>query len=112
MKFSITENKLNLDISLNGGGLSLDYSDSSKDLNEDSEAQVKVYETDYNKLKNKPKLDGIEIIGDMHEKDPTVPGWAKAESKPSYNAEEVGAVDADDSIPLDEIDTLFNGLFD
>lgn len=33
------------------------------------------------------------------ETDPTVPGWAKAEQKPAYTAEEVGALPADTKIP-------------
>ena len=38
---------------------------------------------DYNKLKNKPKLGGREIVGDMEEIDPRVPEWAKEEESPS-----------------------------
>ena len=32
--------------------------------------------TDYNKLKNIPTLNGVPIMGDMYERDPTVPEWA------------------------------------
>lgn len=32
---------------------------------------------DYTKLKNKPTLNGKEIVGAMQETDPGVPGWAK-----------------------------------
>lgn len=49
-------------------------------------------DADYNKLKHLPKLDGRPIIGDIPELDPTVPAWAKAPTKPDYNAEEVGAI--------------------
>nr|DAG18169.1 MAG TPA: hypothetical protein [Caudoviricetes sp.] len=49
-------------------------------------------DADYNKLKHLPKLDGRPIIGDIPELDPTVPDWAKAPTKPEYNAEEVGAI--------------------
>lgn len=49
-------------------------------------------DADYNKLKHLPKLDGRPIIGDIPELDPTVPAWAKAPTKPEYNAEEVGAI--------------------
>lgn len=35
----------------------------------------------------------------VEESDPTVPDWAKAEQKPSYTAEEVGALPADTEIP-------------
>ena len=33
--------------------------------------------TDYTKLKNKPQLNGIELVGNVNESDPTVPEWAK-----------------------------------
>lgn len=49
-------------------------------------------DADYNKLKHLPKLDGRPIIGDIPELDPTVPAWAKAPTKPEYNANEVGAI--------------------
>lgn len=60
---------------------------------------------DYNSLENLPKLDGRTIIGDIPELDPTVPGWAKAPTKPDYNAEEVGA------IPEGAIRVLDDGAF-
>lgn len=47
---------------------------------------------DYEKLRSLPTLDGVTIIGDVHEKDPTVPEWAKEETRPNYTAEDVGAV--------------------
>ena len=31
---------------------------------------------DYEQLKNKPRLNGKEISGDMYETDPTIPEWA------------------------------------
>ena len=63
--------------------------------------------SDYNKLKNIPTLDGIPIMGDMRERDPTVPEWAKQEFKPTYSADEVNAVCADDGISIDELARLF-----
>lgn len=48
--------------------------------------------SDYNKLKNKPKLNGNEIIGEVEEIDPTVPLWAKAETRPVYTPEDIGAM--------------------
>lgn len=48
--------------------------------------------SDYNKLKNKPKLNGNEIIGEVEEIDPTVPTWAKAETRPVYTPEDIGAM--------------------
>lgn len=47
---------------------------------------------DYNKLKNKPKLNGNEIIGEVEEIDPTVPTWAKSETRPIYTPEDIGAM--------------------
>lgn len=37
------------------------------------------------------------------EHDPTVPAWAKAENKPSYTPQEVGALPADTHIPADQV---------
>ena len=47
----------------------------------------------------------------MQEIDPTVPNWAKQESKPSYTASEVGAVGDENALSLNEIDEIFSGLF-
>lgn len=68
--------------------------------------------SDYNKLKNKPKLNGNEIIGEVEEIDPTVPLWAKAETRPVYTPEDVGAM-AEGSvtnISTTELDELWNSL--
>ena len=63
--------------------------------------------TVYSELTDKPKINGIELSGEKtledlgiqpsgnyltEETDPTVPAWAKAETKPTYTAEEVGAL--------------------
>lgn len=64
--------------------------------------------TDYEKLKNLPSLDGETIKGNIQEKDPTVPDWAKSERKPSYTAAETGSVPDDGGIPLAEIATWFD----
>ena len=69
------------------------------------------YERDYEKLKNLPELDGRKIIGNIPEQDPTVPMWAKSESKPIYTAEEVNAVNRDDEITLEELNEIFEGIF-
>lgn len=68
--------------------------------------------SDYNKLKNKPTLNGKEIVGAMEEEDPTVSGWAKEPTKPSYTAEEVGAIKNDEikAISLDELNSLWEGV--
>ena len=62
---------------------------------------------DYTALTNKPQISGIELTGNKtlddlgiqkkgayitKETDPTVPAWAKAETKPTYTADEVGAL--------------------
>lgn len=68
--------------------------------------------SDYNKLKNKPKLNGNEIIGEVEEIDPTVPTWAKAETRPVYTPEDVGAM-AEGSVTFistTELDELWNSL--
>ena len=61
------------------------------DLNLEYDGTV-VLSRSYNDLEDKPRLNGETIAGDMVEKDPTVPNWAKAPTKPDYNAEEVGAI--------------------
>ena len=68
--------------------------------------------TDYNKLKNKPKLNGNEIIGQIEEIDPTVPNWAKTETRPVYTPEDVGAMAEGSiaSVSTTEIDELWNSL--
>lgn len=63
---------------------------------------------DYNTLKHLPTLDGRVIKGNINELDPTVPSWAKETNKPSYSAEEIGALNEDDAIPLSDIASLFD----
>lgn len=68
--------------------------------------------TDYEKLRNKPKLNGNEIIGDVEEIDPTVPLWAKAETRPVYTPEDIGAMAEGSvtSVSTTELDELWNSL--
>ena len=68
--------------------------------------------SDYNKLKNKPKLNGNEIIGEVEEIDPTVPTWAKAETRPVYTPEDIGAMAEGSvtSVSATELDELWNSL--
>lgn len=68
--------------------------------------------TSYNDLTDKPTLDGKTIVGDMAETDPTVPNWAKAETRPVYTAEEVGAMaeGAVEEIGTAELSTLWEEL--
>lgn len=60
--------------------------------------------SDYDDLTNKPTLNNVEISGDKTASDygivvPDVPDWALEENKPSYTAEEVGALPSDTEIP-------------
>lgn len=68
--------------------------------------------TDYEKLRNKPKLNGNEIIGEVEDIDPTVPLWAKAETRPVYTPEDVGAMAEGSvaSVSTTELDELWNSL--
>lgn len=66
---------------------------------------------DYRKLNNKPSINGIELYDNYDEIDPTVPSWAKNPAKPDYTAEEVGAVDIDDTITKLQIDVMFLKIF-
>lgn len=45
------------------------------------------------------------------EKDPTVPDWAKQENKPTYSADEVGAVSAGSAMSYADIDEIFKMAF-
>ena len=68
--------------------------------------------TDYEKLRNKPKLNGFEIVGDVEEIDPTVPTWAKAETRPVYTPEDIGAMAEGSvtSVSKNELDEIWNSL--
>lgn len=68
--------------------------------------------SDYNKLKNKPKLNGNEIIGEVEEIDPTVPTWAKAETRPVYTPEDIGAMAEGSvtSVSTTELYELWNSI--
>ena len=61
---------------------------------------------DYTQLVNLPTLDGEPLIGDVNEKDPTVPLWAKSSEKPVYSQEDIGI----GAISLVDLDKLFNSL--
>lgn len=78
---------------------------------------------DYLQLSNKPKINGVELVNNIttedigivipqctselvndsgfitNEADPTVPAWAKEPTKPTYTAEEVGALPSNTPIP-------------
>lgn len=55
----------------------------------------------------KEKLDSLENIT-FEETDPTVPAWAKAENKPTYTADEVGALSKDTPLFSGNYDDLEN----
>lgn len=79
--------------------------------------------SDYLQLSNKPKINGVELVDNIttenlgivvpqytselendsgfitNETDPTVPAWAKEPIKPTYTAEEVGALPSNTPIP-------------
>lgn len=79
--------------------------------------------SDYLQLSNKPKINGVELVDNIttenlgivvpqytselvndsgfitNETDPTVPAWAKEPTKPTYTAEEVGALPNNTPIP-------------
>lgn len=79
--------------------------------------------SDYLQLSNKPKINGVELVNNIttedlgivipqrtselendsgfitNETDPTVPAWAKEPIKPTYTAEEVGALPSNTPIP-------------
>lgn len=66
----------------------------------------------YNDLSDKPSLDGVTIQGEMHETDPTVGAWAKEQTRPVYNAKDVGAIAEGDvsDIGVTEISKLWEDL--
>lgn len=66
---------------------------------------------DYELLVNKPSINGEELIGNYDEIDPTVPEWAKQETKPTYTYDEVGAVGAENELHISEIDRMFATVF-
>lgn len=67
---------------------------------------------DYEDLKNKPSLNGQTISGDMNEIDPTVADWAKSQTRPVYNADDVGAVGKDElvDISIDVLEQMWNSI--
>lgn len=66
---------------------------------------------DYRPLINKPSINGTELYDNYDEIDPTVPAWAKTESKPEYTAEEVGALDEDAEMSLTDVKEIWDSIF-
>ena len=65
--------------------------------------------SDYAELENKPQINGQTLNAGNNEfpflteeSDPTVPAWAKEPNKPTYTADEVGAMSSDTHIPTIE----------
>lgn len=90
--------------------ISLDVDQPSETVSIETGEVSEIVSDDYERLKNKPTLNGVVICGDMYESDPTVPQWAKSPDKPQYTLEELKAVGEDNVITLEEIDAIFNGL--
>lgn len=67
-----------------------------------------IYENDYLKLSNKPSINGIELVDNYNEIDPTIPSWAKEPTKPIYTPTEVGAIPVTSNISIEELSELFN----
>lgn len=92
--------------------LGLDFKEKKESLGFDFKEQYLAGTSDYNKLKNKPILNGKEIVGTVEEIDPTVPMWAKTETRPVYTADDVGAMAEGSitSVSTKELNELWNGL--
>ena len=66
---------------------------------------------DYRKLVNKPHINGTELYDNYDEIDPTVPLWAKENTKPEYTAEEVGALNEDAEMSLTDVKGIWDMIF-
>lgn len=91
---------------------SINLAEENESLGFDLKEQYVAGTSDYNKLKNKPTLNGKEIIGAMEEEDPTVPTWAKTETRPVYTPEDIGAMAEGSvtSVSTNELDEIWNSL--
>lgn len=65
----------------------------------------------YKKLKDKPSINGTELVDNYDEIDPTVPDWAKEANKPEYTSEEIGAIDRRDEMSLADIKAVWDSVF-
>lgn len=100
---------------LEGEVVDLDQIDGDLEAEADMEGEVEIprtyVERDYNLLYNHPSINGTEHVGNYNEIDPTVPGWAKEPSKPTYNYQDTGAVGGENQVRYEEIDRMFNTVF-
>ena len=71
----------------------------------------KIGVSSYSQLDGLPSINGNPLIDNYDEEDPTVPNWAKTPNKPEYTAYEVGAVDKNNELALQEIDRMFEAVF-
>ena len=97
-----------------------DNSEIQMGVNADSRAEVKVIDAldststvaalsaNQGRVLNE-KIENSGFI--TEEVDPTVHPWAKESTKPSYTADEVGAVDVDNELSLAAIDAMFAAVF-
>lgn len=106
----VQEEELGLTLTDSSSELSMQVKEEEQIVLEFGENGTGVW--DYNKAINKPQLNGKELVGNTDETDPTISDWAKSPNKPNYNANEVGAVDVDAALTLQEIDELFKQVFD
>lgn len=108
----ILMNQVTLDVQDDSEQIDIQVDGNSDDLNLEVKEQYGGGTSDYNKLKNKPKLNGSEIIGEVEEIDPTVPTWAKAETRPVYTPEDIGAMAEGSvtSVSTTELVELWNSL--
>ena len=65
----------------------------------------------YTKSEINDIVDGVQSGTNIEEMDPTVPNWAKQPNKPSYTAEEVGALPNTTKIPTATADLINNSEF-
>lgn len=92
--------------------LNADFNTSEKPLNANIEFGTRFGGNgDYLKLKNKPSINGEELIENYDEIDPTVPAWAKEPVKPEYEADDVGAVDIEDEMSVAMINSVWDAIF-
>lgn len=68
-------------------------------------------DVDYRYISHKPKINGTTLIENYNEIDPTVPKWAKENTKPKYTAQEVNAVNVNDELSFTEIKQLWDSVF-
>lgn len=63
--------------------------DSEEEIGMRAQNVVEVITTDYQKLNNKPSINGTELFDNYDETDPTVPQWAKGEEPEEMSIAEV-----------------------